>query len=116
MTCIICPRGCTLSVEVEGDRVVSVTGNTCKRGETYARTEITDPRRTLTSTVRLSGATADRFLPVKTDSAIPKGKMMEVMAFLKTVTVTVPVSRGDVLVQDICGTGASLVACKTIEK
>lgn len=116
MTCIVCPMGCQLEAELdEGGHVVSVTGNTCKRGENYARTELTDPRRTLTSTIRLFGSETERFLPVKTDGGIPKGKLFDAMDVLKNVTAKVPVKRGDVLIENFLSEGVSLVAGKTVE-
>ena len=115
ITCIICPIGCEITVQGEGDRIDSITGNTCKRGETYIRNEVTDPRRTLTSTVKLVGAAYDKFLPVKTDGAIPKGRLFEAMEVLSKITVKVPVKRGDVLVEDFLGEGIALVAGKTVD-
>ena len=116
MTCIVCPMGCQIEAELdENEKVLSVTGNTCKRGENYARTELTDPRRTLTSTVRLYGSKTDAFLPVKTDGGIPKAKLFEAMEVLKTVTAKVPVKRGDVLLENFLSEGVALVAGKTVE-
>ena len=116
MTCIVCPMGCQIEAELdENGKVLSVTGNTCKRGENYARTELTDPRRTLTSTVRLYGSKTDVFLPVKTDGGIPKAKLFEAMEVLKTVTAKVPVKRGDVLLENFLSEGVALVAGKTVE-
>ena len=114
-TCIVCPIGCHLEAEV-GDtgEILSISGNTCKRGEAYMRNELTDPRRTLTSTVKLSGAQADKFLPVKTDGGIPKAKLFEAMEVLSKITVTAPVTRGDVICEDFLGEGVKLVAGKTV--
>ncbi len=113
-TCIVCPMGCHLEAEVAEDgEILSVSGNTCKRGDAYMRDELTDPRRTLTSTVKLIAAN-DHYLPVKTTGAISKGRLFEAMAFLKTVTVTAPVKRGDVICEDFLGEGVDLVAGKTV--
>ena len=115
MTCIVCPMGCALEAELDDSgAVVSVSGNTCKRGENYARTELTDPRRTLTSTVKLDGSAHDRFLPVKTDGGIPKDKLFVAMEVLSAITAKVPVRRGDVLAEDFLGEGVRLVAGKTV--
>ena len=116
MTCIVCPIGCHLEAEVsDSGEILSVSGNTCKRGETYIRDEVTNPRRTLTSTVKLTGAKYDKFLPVKTDGAISKGRLFEAMEILSGITVTVPVKRGDVIVENFLGEGVALVAGKTVE-
>ncbi len=105
LTCIICPRGCQLSVE-QSD-TVSVSGNLCPRGKKYAIDEVTDPKRTVTSTVRCSDGSV---LSVKTDLAIPKGKVKECMRLINTIVVPLPVRIGTVLRENILGTGANLVA------
>ncbi|MBP3919501.1 MAG: DUF1667 domain-containing protein [Clostridia bacterium] len=115
-TCIVCPMGCHLEAEVsDNGEILSVSGNTCKRGDAYIRTELTDPRRTLTSTVRLCGAGAERYLPVKTTGGISKARLMEAMKALGEITVTAPVTRGDVIVKNFLGEGADLVAGKTVD-
>ena len=76
LTCIGCPMGCPLVVTMDGGEVVSVTGNTCKRGEIYGRKEVTNPTRIVTSTVRVSGGSID-MVSVKTKEDIPKGKIFD---------------------------------------
>lgn len=115
-TCIVCPIGCHLEAELsESGEILSISGNTCRRGEAYMRDELTDPRRTLTSTVKLDGAKHDRYLPVKTDGGISKGRLFEAMAVLSQMTVTAPVKRGDVIAENFLGEGVALVAGKTVE-
>ena len=115
LTCIVCPRGCALTVEYEvADGKVNVTqvsGNGCKRGITYAEAECVAPVRTITTTVR---TTADHVVAVKTAAPIPKEKMMEVMKVLARVRVEEPVRIGDTIVEDILGTGVSVVATANI--
>ena len=114
-TCIVCPAGCPLSVELDDSgAILSVTGNTCRRGETYAREELTDPRRTLTSTVRIEGREL-AMLPVRTDKGIRRDAMWAAMEQLKAITVKTPVSCGDVIAENFTEEGISLVACKSIE-
>ncbi|MBO5110690.1 MAG: DUF1667 domain-containing protein [Clostridia bacterium] len=114
-TCIVCPAGCPLTVELDEDGVVvSVTGNTCRRGEIYAKEELTDPRRTLTSTVKLEGREL-AMLPVRTDKGIRKDAMAEAMEILKTVTVKLPIKRGDVILENFTEEGISLIACKNMD-
>ena len=96
LTCIGCPMGCPLTVTMEAGEVISVTGNTCKRGDIYARKEVTNPTRIVTSTVRVTGGDAD-MVSVKTKEDIPKGKIFECVKALKTVEVPAPVHIGDVL-------------------
>lgn len=114
LICINCPMGCVLTVEMEGQEVVSVSGNTCKRGDTYARKEVTNPTRIVTSTVRVAGGEAD-MVSVKTKEDISKGKIVECIKALKDVQVQAPVHIGDVIVTDIAGTGVDIVATKNIE-
>ena len=108
MTCIICPRGCTLTVVIDdGGMPKSVSGEGCKRGENYAKSEITDPRRTVTSTVVCDGG---GMVAVKTSSAIPKARMMDVMEIINRTVAPRDTRLGDVLVKDVLGFGADLVA------
>lgn len=75
LTCISCPMGCPLTVVMEAGKVTSVTGNTCKRGDIYARKEVTNPTRIVTSTVRVKGGCAD-MVSVKTKEDVPKEKIL----------------------------------------
>lgn len=108
MICVVCPKGCRLSVD---EKDLSVTGNECPRGETYGRKELRDPTRVLTSTVRIANA-HHRRLPVKTDRDIPKALLLEVMRALDAVTAEAPVKCGDVLLSGVCGTQAKIVATR----
>ncbi len=115
LTCINCPMGCQLSVELEDGVVKSVTGNTCPRGDAYARTEVVNPVRTVTSTCIVEGGDKPR-VSVKTASPIPKGKIDEVMKDINAVRAEAPVKIGDVLVKNTAGTGVDVIATRNIEK
>ena len=115
LTCISCPMGCPITVEMEGEEIISVTGNTCKRGEVYARKEVTNPTRIVTSTVKVRGGAAD-MVSVKTKEDIPKGKIFECARALKGVEIEAPVHIGDVVVQNAAGTGVDIVATKNVQK
>ena len=115
LTCINCPLGCQLEVAVEDGKVVSVSGNSCPRGERYARQEAVDPRRTVTSTVRVAGSQR-RTLPVKTVPEIPKGDISRVMEAIHGIEVSPPVAIGDIIIHDIAGTGSDLVATAGISR
>ena len=95
LICIVCPRGCRLTADIRGEQV-SVTGNTCPRGEVYAVNEALHPVRTVTATVRAANR-ENTMIPVKTAAPIPKEQMMALMAALRTHTVCAPVSLGQVL-------------------
>lgn len=113
LICIGCPLGCNLTVEMDGGQVVSVNGNTCKRGDDYVRKELTDPRRIVTSTVPVAGGNLP-VVSVKTASDIPKGKIRECLCALKGVTLTAPVQIGDVIVENVADTGVDVIATKSI--
>lgn len=100
LTCIICPLGCELTVKTADNNELEITGHTCPRGKAYAESECTAPQRTLTSTVRCSDG---GLVSVKTATPIPKEKMSECMEILNGVTATLPVSIGDVIVEDVFG-------------
>ncbi len=100
LTCIVCPMGCNLKITLEGDRVVSVEGNTCPRGEKYAVAEFTDPQRAITTTMRCDNG---GILPVKTDRTIPKDKIFECMKIVNSNIVHLPVSVGDVIIENVFG-------------
>ena len=108
MTCIICPMGCRLTAEVEGD-AIRVSGHTCKRGETYAVQEITCPMRTVTSLIAVDGATLP-LCPVKTAGQVPKAKIDDVLAELKAARAAAPIKLGQVLIPNVAGTGVDIIA------
>lgn len=112
--CIGCPMGCPLSVETEGGEVLSVTGNTCPRGDSYARKEVTNPTRIVTTTVRVTGGRQD-MVSVKTKTDIPKGKIFDCVKALKNVQVNAPVQIGDIILENAAGTGVDIVATKNVE-
>ena len=112
LICIVCPKGCHLRVDEEHD--FAVAGNGCPRGAEYGRIELTNPTRTVTSTVRCTGASHPR-CPVKTDRPIPKGLVFAAVAALDGVTLAAPVRLGQVVVENVCGTGADFVATRDIE-
>ena len=111
--CTCCPMGCHMEVTIVDGKVTEVTGNTCKRGPVYANDEVTNPKRTLTSTVKTD---VGMMLSVKTADAIPFGKMDEAMKILAAITIKAPVKIGDVVCKDICGTGVNVVATKNISR
>ena len=113
LTCIGCPLGCALTVTLANDEVVSVTGNTCKRGDDYARKEVTHPTRIVTSTVLVEGGEIP-MVSVKTQNDIPKEKIMDIMKEINALRVKAPVHIGDVLLENICGTGVNLIATKQV--
>lgn len=114
LICVVCPRGCRLSAELDHDgKLLSVTGNSCPRGKSYAASELTDPRRTLTTTVFTEGS-VQPLLPVRTSRPIPKARMFEAMAKIRELRVAPPINRGDAIIVDFLERGVNLVAASEL--
>lgn len=113
LTCINCPIGCRITAELENGVVAGVTGNQCGRGAAYAKTELTNPVRMMTSTVRLRHGVIAQ-LPVKTKSPIPKQLITDSVRALANIELDAPVARGQVILQNICGTGVDVIATRTV--
>ena len=111
LICIGCPMGCPVTVEMDGREIVSVSGNTCPRGDAYARKEVTNPTRIVTSTVKVEGGLVE-MISVKTKEDIPKDQIFDCMRALKGITVKAPVHIGDVILADAAGTGVDVVATR----
>ncbi len=108
MTCIVCPNGCLMKVEKQGEDVL-VQGAKCKRGNDYAKAELTAPKRSLTSTVRTVFADMP-VLPVRTAGEIDKGAIFAVMTEINKVTVKKRVRRGDVIIPNVIGSGVDIIS------
>lgn len=111
MTCIGCPMGCDLTVEVENGAAVSVSGNGCGVGKKYAQTEVSAPTRMVTTTALSENGVP---VPVKTKEPVPKGKIFDVVAAVKSAKVSLPVSIGDVIVHNAADTGIDVIAAKRV--
>ena len=114
LTCINCPVGCRLQVDIQNGEVVSITGNRCKRGEKYARQECVAPQRMITAVIPVAGSKMP--LSVKTRTPIPKERIFDCMQALSRVKLTAPVRAGTVILTDICGTGVDIIATKNVNK
>lgn len=111
LICIVCPKGCHLKVDDENG--YTVTGNGCPRGAEYGKKELTAPTRVITSTVRVTGGLYKR-CPVKTDRPIPKELIFDAMKLLNDVDLTAPVKVGQVIIENILGTGANFIAARNM--
>lgn len=107
--CTVCPMGCHITVEGEGEQILSVTGYTCKRGLEYASAEFAHPVRILTTTVKTDSQKCP-LLAVRSNKPLPKEKLMDCMTIIREVQAKAPVNRYDVLVENICDTGVDIVA------
>ncbi len=119
LTCIICPIGCLMEVSIQNvgksKSVVSVKDNTCPRGEDYAKKELINPTRTLTTTIAVAQGESP-LVPVKTDGEVSREKLLSCMEIIRRQCVVAPVKRGDVLIRDILGSGVNIIACADVAK
>ena len=113
ITCINCPVGCRMEVTHEGEEVLSVKGNTCKRGDAYARQECVAPLRMVTAVVPVRGSAMP--LSVKTRSPIPKKDIAACMEALRGLRLTAPIAAGSTVLSDVCGSGVDVIATKTVD-
>lgn len=113
LICINCPLGCGLTVTIKDGEVEKVQGNTCPKGEAYGKKEVTNPTRIVTSIVKVTGGVLP-VVSVKAASDIPKEKIMDCARVLKEVEVQAPVSIGDMVLEDVCGTGVPMIATKNV--
>lgn len=114
MVCINCPLGCSLDVMIDGDDI-KVTGNNCKRGAEYAVNEIRDPKRTVTSTVKVKDGERP-VAAVKTKAEISKSLIFDLMKVINDVNVTAPVRVGDVIIKNVLDTGVDVVATANVNR
>lgn len=112
ITCISCPVGCRMTVTLEDGVVSAVENNICKRGDAYARQECVAPMRMVTAVAPVEGS--DMPVSIKTENPIPKEKITACMDAIRAARFTMPIMMGDVLIQDVAGTGVNLVATKSI--
>jgi len=116
MVCIECPKSCVITVGIDNKNIVSVKDNECPKGEKYARQEIENPERIITSTVLAEGLNY-KMIPVKTDKPVPKSRILDVMQKIKKVRVKdKPISAGDIIVRNILDLEANLVATRSIKE
>ena len=111
LTCIECPKGCALSVDIENCRVIKVSGNECPKGEKYAFSEIENPLRVLTSSLLAEGLDL-KMVPVRTDKPIPKSKLPAAMDEIKKIRLSNPVRPGDIISKNFLSPGVNLIATR----
>lgn len=114
-TCIVCPNGCEMEAEYEGATVQSVSGQRCPKGKAYVMQELIDPRRTIASSVRVTGGEMP-LVSVRTAHAIPKNRIFDVMAEINQITLQAPVALGQIVISNVLGLGSDIIATKPVEK
>lgn len=112
LICVLCPNGCRLRVEKTAEGI-TVTGNRCGRGKDFAEAEITNPVRTVTTTVRTVFPETP-VLPVRTDGEIPKGKIRDLIEAVNGITVAEPIGIGEAVLKDALGLGINVIAADNI--
>lgn len=115
LTCVLCPNGCEINVQHEEDRILEIKGNKCPKGRQYAQQEMTDPRRTIASSVRITGS----FLPlcsVRLTKPVPKKYIFPVMEEINKVELTAPVQIGKTVIRQVCGLDADVIVTKNMER
>lgn len=114
LICIGCPLGCDITVEMQEKEIINISGNNCKRGDSYARNEVTNPTRIVTSIIRVSNGKIPR-VSVKTQQEIPKEMISQCMKEIKAVAIHAPVKIGNIIIDNIANTGVKLIATKNVE-
>lgn len=115
ITCISCPMGCEVELQVENEEIKSMEGATCLAGEKYVKNEYYNPTRILPTTVRVKGGVLP-LVPVKTNEAMPKGLIEKAMKVIAEVEVEAPIKLGQVIIEDILDTGVDIVATRDLER
>lgn len=115
LTCIVCPLGCEIKVELLGRKVLKVEGNACPRGLSYATEECTSPKRVLTTLIRVKNGMTP-VTSVKTTKPIPKELIRDVHRVISEVELEAPVHRGQLVLSDVLGTGASVLVTRSVKR
>ena len=114
ITCISCPLGCHILIDKKGDEEI-LTGHECKKGEKYAIQEINNPRRILTTTVKIDNSEV-KLLPVRSKKEIPKDMIIRGIIELSKINVEAPIKCGDLVYKNILETRVDIIATRNIEK
>ncbi|MDP8258356.1 MAG: DUF1667 domain-containing protein [Candidatus Aadella gelida] len=115
ITCIECPVGCSILVDIEDSKIAKISGEKCPKGEKYAISEIENPVREVTSTVRGEGLSL-KLVPVRTRGAVPKGRIMDVMEEIRKIKVTKDLKIGEKVSEDLLGLGIDIIATRKADK
>ena len=113
--CVTCPVGCALRATVEGSNLLEVRGQSCQRGFDFVLEELTDPRRTLTTTVQVNHG-ALPLVPVRSTAPLPKHMVMQVARALRTILIEAPIVEHQVVMSSVFGTGIDMVTTRDLER
>jgi CxxC motif-containing protein len=117
MRCIVCPEGCPMQAEFETDskKIISLEGHNCKRGIKFAESEITNPLRLLTTTIRIDSGISQR-LPVRSNNPAPKEKILSMVKEVKKIRAKAPIKMGEIIIADVLGTGIDIISSATVDE
>jgi CxxC motif-containing protein len=113
--CVVCPIGCEIDVVHDGSKIISMEGNKCEKSQEFVSQELIEPMRILTTTIRIEGSRWP-VIPVRTDKAVPKRLFPRIMRRLRRIKLQAPVSMLDMVVKDVLGTGADIIAARTLPR
>ena len=111
IVCIICPNSCHLQID---EKTYQVTGQLCSRGIAYAKQELIDPKRTLTSSVKTIYK-SHPLVSVRTDGEISKTVFPEVLAALRKIVIDKPLPRGSVIIDNVADSGINIITTTTLD-
>ncbi len=114
LTCITCPIGCKLEIILEKGKLREISGNKCKRGKDYAKSECLNPVRTLTTTVKVNNKDELNMLPVKSEKPLQKGILNKCMEVINNLCIQGPINIGDIVIKNVLSTGINIIATKNI--
>lgn len=112
-TCIVCPNGCDISVDIEDGKMISIEGEGCKRGYEYVKQELTNPQRNIASSILLENGLLP-LVSVRLSKPIPKEKIFEVMSVIKKAHLKAPVVIGQVAISDVLGLNSDVIVTKNV--
>lgn len=112
--CVTCPVGCAIEATVEGQELIALHGHACERGKAFVQEELTNPRRMLTTTVRVRGGRLP-LVPVRSSAPLPKGLLLEVAKALRKVELVAPVAQHQVVLENVLGTGVDIITSRPVE-
>lgn len=115
MICVRCPTGCEITTTLDGYEITGIEGNVCKLGEEHVRAELKDPRRVVTSLVKVRNG-RHPVCPVWTSNPVPKNKVSEILKFLSSIEIEAPIASGQVIIRNVAGTGTDIVASRQLDK
>lgn len=113
--CIVCPIGCTVEAEFEGKEILKIIGNKCIKGKEFVTYELLEPKRVLTTTVKVKEGEI-KLLPVKTDGVIPKEILFDAMKEIRKIEVLAPIQMNDIIVKNFLNTGVNLIATRSVKE